>query len=288
MGNSSSAAVSYVDQCLTAGISVVNEAVADAQAHSTQELIFNFAGCKNITISNWDVSQMVQIDLTSMAKMLVDNDVMNDMKSAISNAAESEAKAGLSFADSRTEVISDITMKLSTEIKNSCRALASSLSSQLIAWDMPYCENANVSFMKFGQQVKMVSSVVTDSENVNKVKQELVSQVEQHATSKATGLDPTAMVLIIVLVVLVVVGAPILGGMKLLGSPWLWMIVGVVAGLSGFYFDISTQTHTWPSKKGDTDSKRKNLLIGGTITGGIGSVIAIVSGLLIAKRSKKL
>ena len=121
MGASQSSAKSIVNECLSAGIDIVNKSMAIAESGNTQEVnIFlqDMVCTGDISIHDIKIKQLASLDTAAAAKLITSDDTQTAIKNAIRQKAESFAQAGLFLAESATEVVNNITTKLSTAIEN--------------------------------------------------------------------------------------------------------------------------------------------------------------------------
>lgn len=302
MGSATSKAENYVNACITAGIEVVNRTLSKTESHVDQTVHLDFSHCTNVNISHIDISQLVQVNVSAATTALTSTDLTDEIRQAVQDAAESGAEAGLLEAGSETKIVSDITLRVTDAITNECQALASAFTQNLVELNFSYCSDVNISYMKVGQTAKIVEHAFTKSKNISKVKRELTDEVEENSTSKAKGFDPTLIIIAIVILVVVLMLFPVEGVVnaifatvagvikgvgKIITTKWTWVILGIAATGLGLYLDISTATHTWPSSSKDSKEKRKNILIGGSVTAGAGALVSVIMYFVIRNDLKK-
>lgn len=281
MGASQSSARTYVDNCIRAGMSVVNQTIAEANANSQSIVEFDLTGCENVNMSHLDISQVVSFDVSATSKALVSNDLDQKISDLISATASAQAQAGLFIAGSESEIITRTTTELTVAIKNLCSSISSSFATMLVNFHMPYCKNVNMSFMTIGQRSDMVNKAMTESQDFNKVRQDLEQAVSAASKATAKGMDITLILIAVVAVILFLVFGGVEFVVKQMLSPYMWFLVSALVTVVGGYLAVSSGIGTWPSKKGQDNSSIKTV---GLIMGGVGAAAAAGTGWLVAKK----
>ena len=281
MGASQATSRTYVDNCIKAGLSVVNQTIAEANANAQSFVEFDLTGCENVNMSHMKISQAVSFDVSATSKALVNNDLSQKISDIISATATAEAQAGLFVAGAESEIITRTVTELTTSIRNLCSSISSSFASMLVNLHMPYCKNIDMSFMTIEQRGTMVNKAAAESEDFNKVKQDLEQQVAAASKASAKGMDITLILIAVVVVALFFVFGGVEFAVKQLLSPYMWFLVSALVTIAGGYLTISSGIGTWPSKKGRDNSTIRTV---GLIMGGIGATVAVGSGWLVSKK----
>ena len=312
MGASVSKAESYVNSVLEVGISVVNETVTQGfnPISSTQSI--SFKDCHGIDMSNIKMEQRATFDISAVTSSKSYTDLDTNVSEKMRSKAESEAKAGFGIANSDSVVITNTVTKLSQAISNATKTMISAASDQVQQISCEDSSDINLRDVDMEQTTNVLMTLVTNSDSVTKAKQECILDVAQETGSKATGFDPTWIIMAIVAIVLVtvLVGPMVLVNTtaKLLTSSAFWMIATGGVSIASLYVMISSWTRTWPGKPDPTGmpettpeeiaakqaalakimSRNANLRKWGAIVAAISGVGAVVSGYIFIKGTKKM
>lgn len=265
MGAAASKSETYINACVRAGLSVVNNTIASVSSTATQTIDIDFSGCKGLNIGELDLTQLSQMDLSAFSSAVNSTDMDAQLKSAISAAVNSEAKSGLlTIADADGHVETDIVETLTLTIKNECQAIASGGSDQLINFKMTYCENANIGYFNFEQTSQMMLDAIAKSESMSEAISNLVDEVDAASDVKSKGQDITLIILGIVALVLFLVFGGLDFVVKSIFSISFWFLLSLGVTIGAGYFTLAPMFGWKPSKqiKDDDDdatreSKRK-------------------------------
>lgn len=286
MGSAGSKAESILNQCLSAGISVVNKNLAQAESDQTQDFEVFISGCAPI-IHDIYVKQFAKFNTVTAAQLLTNTDIMQDMENKIKEQAESIAKAGLFVASAESRIVNNITMQLSAAVKNSCASLASNMSSQIASIrvaDCPADQHAQIYRIAVDQRVEMISASISKSTDVTKATQSLKTEVEHALKAYAKGFDITIILIVIVVVVLFVVMGPAGAIVKAVFDPNFWFLGSLAAVALGAYLAVAAKTGKLPPCRNDKRKPHNGVFRGGLITAGVGAVVAVITGYVLHKK----
>lgn len=284
-GDTKSRAETYVNMCIQAAISVINNTVAVAEGEANKIVNVDLSFCENLKDVKFDIDQSSTFNLKAASEALNRSDLATDVKSAVNAAANSEAKAGVVFgAESRSKVVTDVTDQITTTVMNETKSIAHAMDNQEFNFKAPHCKNWDGVIVIVNQKSNVVAESFAKSESMTLVRESLVAEVVAATKSTAIGFDPTLIVLAVLAIVAIIFLGPALFGMKVLFSPMLWFCVGLGVIAIGVYLDISTATHTWPSGSDDSSSKKNNMLIGGSVTAGVGTLLSGITGYMMFKK----
>jgi hypothetical protein len=147
--------------------------------------------------------------------------------------------------------------------------------------------NFNVRVFNMSNVATIVSKAVTTSTQMTQATQTAVADITQEVKSLAKGLDPTAMIVIAVVVVVALIGAGMFGLNKVANvmlSLQFWFIVSLLAALGATAVDLIRLggTSIWPYKKDDADRNRAILIIS-SIVGGAALLATGATGFMLVK-----
>ena len=290
MGASQSSAEIFIDQCLSASISVANSAVSSASPTATSEELIEINNCRIINIPGGITQkQMQRMDINSAVEHLTKPDLGSDITAKIKSAIDSSAEAGFGWADSHAKTVEDITARISETVVNECKALSNSITAQVQEVSITGCEEANIAFIHQEQIDDIVAKSFAKSKDMSTLRASLIDEVDAQGISKAKGFNPTWLVLGIVIIVVIFA----FGGFDAIAlsvtKPSFLFIIGALAtcwGLFDLYKGVATNT----PKTGDTPdvvekkkARQKRDLTRGGVIAGVAGIVTVISGLVFFK-----
>jgi hypothetical protein len=274
MGGSSSKATSIVENEIMSGLSVIQRTISSAKSTITSinELHVG-AGC-HIKADEINMGNYATVNMKTLTQSMMDAKFTQDIQEAIKQAADSAAKAGIGIAASDSEAISRSITNISAAVTHSIQNI---VQSDVISENIFTCmdgSDVDVKIINLKNDVKALLDAVTSSQEVLDAKQSAVIDIAQEIKSLASGLDPTALISIVVLIFVLIGGGAFFGVTKvvnLLTSTQFWFIVSLLGAAGGAAIDLARigGDNVWPYKKGD-DKRNKTILTFASIVGGVG------------------
>ena len=238
-----------------------------------------------------NMGNYAKVDTKSVISAVMDSKFQQDVQTAIQQAAESAAKAGIGISASESDAITRSITTISTSVTNSVRSIVQTDVSQHNIFSCAG-QDANVDIVLFdmNNDAKTLSQQITSSSEVTTAEQTAVTDIAQEIKSLASGLDPTALVGIILAIFLLVGGGAFFGVNKvvnLLTSAQFWFIVSLVGTVGGAGISLLRIGNgaVWPY---ETDNKTKNnsVLIVSLVVGGISAAAMAITGYMISSGGK--
>ena len=222
MGIASSRATNFVDNEIRSGVSVLQNIVTQnsSQITNINEVILN--NC-NITIDTWNLSNFAKVDMSAVTTAVMSSDLQQSVQEAIKNYADANAQGGLGIAisegDAVTQSVVDISAAVTQAIQNSIKSITNNQ-------NLFICNDSTVNARVINQTniTDVLTSVVTNAEQLTKVRQSTIAAITTEVKSKATGWDPTMLVALVVVIVLV----GMLGGGYILTNPLMLLGLSVI------------------------------------------------------------
>lgn len=228
-----------VNRMMDISSSILNETIVkNSSSVSQRQGIYIKEAKGDINISNIDWSQFAEINTKALASSEVNNNVQQQLKEAL-NAQATATSESLSLSVNNSRNLSNLTTKLSAEIANKfsqeCAQQASQAQEIVIG---SVGGNVNINAINW----KQFSSLVIESTLNSISKSETVAEIESvidvgaHAEGKGLFSGP----LLFIILIIIVIGAVVLGAMKMTGgtlqevikNKWVWI---TVLGLMSIY-----------------------------------------------------
>ncbi|ANZ57085.1 myristylated membrane protein [Cod iridovirus] len=210
---------------------IMTTMVTDQDITTDQSQVFSIDHVKGDVVIKGDVfTQTLVINLASLMKAVATQSAQDQLIDNIAQQAQA-AVSGLNLAQyayvsNNIDRLITACVQMSTDMRVSCNSkvtMTQSFSVTDVEGDV------RVTDVKFNQFANILSSCAMDASVNNDQARDIVSQIKQRGDAKASGLDPTTL---IVIIVLVMVGAPVgvgfLAGRRVIGP--LLASVGLIGG----------------------------------------------------------
>jgi hypothetical protein len=287
MGASESKAKAIVETMVNAGISVTQQVISENKTSISQinEIVMG-GGC-TINAKTLSMGNYAKVDMKSVTNAVMNSEFEQDVQNAIKQAADSAAKAGIGISSSESDSITRSVTSISTAVTNSVRNVMQTESTQHNTFKCKQGDEVNVVLFDMKNDIKTVSQMITSSEQVTQAQQSAKNDIAQEIKSLATGLDPTALIGIILAIVLVVGGGAFFGvnkAVNLLTSAQFWFIVSLVGTAGGLGLAmLRLGNGAVPPYKKDDKERNNAILIISLVVGGISAAALAVTGFMITR-----
>jgi len=250
MGGTSSKAVT--NNMMNTSLKILNRAVQDcAQTFASLEQRISFENIEgNIDISRIRMGQYVDIDVNCIQSLEFSNKLEADLKSQLKSIAETVSSSlKLDLGSVSSESIVAQTIDLAETITNEFTQKCGSSISQLQSFSFKNVKgNVTFNFVEMQQVATAVTSCVTNSTAVNDIKAKLETTIDNVSKTTVEGIlgGMVGTLLLIGAVILVIVMAPMFGGMKLLTNKWFLLFISfLISAIAAVIFFLGM----WPFDK---------------------------------------
>ena len=245
---SSSYASNTVDDGVKITTDILNSATQNCQTQVLQSQDISIEGNKGVTINLGDInwSQVISLDQACTQTSTTQNSIDNSLKQTISQIAKAVGQAfSMPGNSAQSQNNTKLWTEIGTTIKNvynqKCKALLTQQQTVSIR------DNTNsriiIGDLDWEQSTDAMQKCIQDDESVTDVKNKIVQNIEQKATSIIEGL--LSGLFTIILIIIVIVGAILLGGEKAITD---WRFILVIAIIIGIYFGLALWRKWWPFK----------------------------------------
>lgn len=291
MGGAQAKATTIVDAEINAAIKVMQSVFTSNKSTGASINIMNMSGNCKIKVDTLNMSNLMRVNMKAVVETMQDGTFDTMVETAVAQAADAAAKAGLGIAAASSQAITNSIQNISTTMS---QTISNSIQSQTLTENLFSCTDNNdfeARILNMSNVTEVVTDIVTKSSQVSDVRQSAIMEITQEVKSKAEGLDPTMLALIGLAILLVVVGVGFFGAGKavsLLLKPQFWMMISLLVGLSGTALALIKLggDGTWPYKK-DDEARNKTVLSVAGVMAGVGFVGTAVTGFIVYKSDQK-
>ena len=250
-----------INRMMDISASILNETIQKNSSSVTQRQGIYIKEAKgDVNISNLDWSQFAEINTKALASSEVNNNVRQQLTEALSAQATATSES-LSLSINNSTNLSNLTTKLSTEIANKfsqeCAQQASQAQEIVIG---SVGGNVNIEALNWKQFSSLVIESTLNSVATSETVAEIESIIDVGATAEGKGLFSGPLLFIILIIL--VIGAVVLGVMKFTGgtpqevikNKWIWI---TILGLLSIYLVGGLVTGCcWPFRREEKEGYR--------------------------------
>lgn len=289
-----SKATTFVNDLVSASLAIVQDTISKTTENANLTNVISLDGCDNVDISHVDLKQVYTLNLSSF-KDFTGKITASQIEEAMTKAtADASSKAGLGvFSEADATTIVNSAHLLSTAI---AQKIETGLDVTTAGQNGIICNNSkniNISYVTLNQFIsKTVSEIVTSSQ-VASAMQDLKSTVDAASSAKATGMDFSMIIVLILLGLGVLVLGPMAFVKGMLQKKGFWLAIALAATGASGYFLAAPLIKTWPyrekllcdQKDSDATVKKVGLAAAGSALA-VSLIADVVISILMLKESK--
>lgn len=231
MGTTSSRA--EVEQITDQLFSVVNNTLQDCRTNITADQVDRFRNISgDLIVEGIDYTQLIGVDSKCFLTSKTQNDLKNSVEAAIKQAAEATGQA-FQLTRTESETVTKLITRLAVEMQNNVSAQCPAAITLAQGVDIADVEgNVVIRGIRKSQEIGVMRECVTNTEIINNIKAELVTELDQTSKAKTEGLLSGLMqALVFALIIIGAVALVVWKGTAILKEPLFWMGLVLLLGV---------------------------------------------------------